>query len=416
MKILLLTTCYPRKVAPNQGIFIHRQALALKALGVDVQVIQPSIWFPPFGLHRFHPYWKAGYEERIGMLDELDGIPIHHPPMVTRLPSRWFSRNKWELMGKVTGKFIKGNRNLRDADWLYAQFLCHEGYAGTIASKISGVRLSAMARGDDVHAWPEKNPTLFENIQVVFDHAQVLVATSKQLAKDTMGCVKRNTQPVHTIYNGLELDRFKPLKDQAPRLKQQRHFGLPEGQRFLLCVATPVVLKGWLELLNAVRDLGETFSGWTLLMVAPPRDSPDALDLEKEAMARGIANRTKFLGAILPADMPALFQAVDGFVLPSYNEGLSNAVLEALASGLPTITTDVGGHAEFIKNSENGMLIEPRNSEQLSSAIKKLITDKDFRESISSKARASVENIGTYQENAQRLLNLLSASESLPSN
>jgi teichuronic acid biosynthesis glycosyltransferase TuaC len=408
MKILILTECYPRKSAPNQGIFIHRQALALREIGVDIEVIQPVTWYPPLGLHKLHPYWRFGKQERDGMYDEVDGIKIYHPALFIRIPSRFFSRNKWELMGLVVGKFIKRKRNLRKANWIYAQFLCHEGYAGIIASKISGIKLAAIARGDDVHAWPDKNPRLVNNIQEVVSKANCILATSNKLANDTQSRLNGPLdRSIHVLYNGIDLQRFKPNENGTISEDLRQKLGLPPGVRLMICVGTPVILKGWLELLDCVRDLGALFDNWMLLMVAPHRDNVDALDLEGEAGKRGIRHKVKHLGSVRPIDMPDILRLAELFVLPSYNEGLSNAVLEAMATGLSVVTTRVGGHSEVITNGHDGILVQPRDRQDLLQAVTALLKDDKLRREIALNARKTVSKLGTFRENAERLVKIL---------
>jgi glycosyltransferase involved in cell wall biosynthesis len=88
----------------------------------------------------------------------------------------------------------------------------------------------------------------------------------------------------------------------------------------------------------------------------------------------------------------------DVFVLPTNNEGLPLALLEAMGWGLPGITTPVGGIPELVTSGKDGILVEPGNVEQLSQAIKSLIDDKDLRLTLGKNARAKVEplNIHNY--------------------
>ena len=79
------------------------------------------------------------------------------------------------------------------------------------------------------------------------------------------------------------------------------------------------------------------------------------------------------------------------FVLPSYNEVLPLSILEAMAWGLPVIVTPVGGISEIVNNGENRLVVEPSNTEQLSSAMKSLIVNEDLRTSLGDQGRKSLE-------------------------
>jgi glycosyltransferase involved in cell wall biosynthesis len=97
-------------------------------------------------------------------------------------------------------------------------------------------------------------------------------------------------------------------------------------------------------------------------------------------------------------------QASDIFVLPTYNEGMPNVVMEAMACGLPLISTAVGGLPEAVGDSKGAILIEPRSSEQLASAIKKVGTDKTLREQMGWAARQTAEQKFGARANSQKLL------------
>ncbi|MFH1337337.1 MAG: glycosyltransferase family 4 protein, partial [Nanoarchaeota archaeon] len=93
----------------------------------------------------------------------------------------------------------------------------------------------------------------------------------------------------------------------------------------------------------------------------------------------------------------------DIFVLPSFAEGMSNALLEAIANGLPVIVTDVGGSKELVKN--NGVIIQPGNEEQLKDAIEKLLSNEKLRKQMS-KESLEIAKKFTWQNIAKEYENL----------
>jgi teichuronic acid biosynthesis glycosyltransferase TuaC len=405
MKILVLSSCYPKPSAKNHGIFVHQQVKALVALGVEVHVIQPVGWYPPFGLHRLHTYWRIGFTQHKNTFDEFEGIKIHHPKIFTAMPSRFFSKDGWDREGLQVANYIYRHAELSNADLIYAQFLIHEGYVGTVIKERTGIPLVSIALGDDVHAWPDKNPGYISKLREVLYKSDLVLANSYGLAKDTeQWAYPDKGIEVKCVYQGIDLDKFHPAKSGEDRVVSKKHFNLDQNRKYLLCVATAVALKGWVELLDSFELLKDELIDWDLVMVAPPRNSLDALNLIGEARKRGFEDRVVYFGAVDPKNIPILFRAVDVFILPSYNEGLSNAVLEAMASGLPTITTDVGGHSEVIIHGENGYLIAPRNTKDIINALREVLLNDLYRIDLSNKARNGVKKVGTYDENGKRLL------------
>jgi len=250
---------------------------------------------------------------------------------------------------------------------------------------------------------------------VVCREADILLANSKRLSEDLRTWFESDFERnVSVIYNGVDFDRFRPVEDDIEKKELQKKWGLPSGYKFLICVATPVILKGWIELMDAIKNLGEDFSGWKLIAVTTPRNGADALDINKEAKKRGIGQHVIWLGSIDPIHMPDCYRAIDAFILPSHNEGMSNAVVEALASGLPVVTTDVGGHREFIDSDVNGFLIQPNHTDELIAALEKIIGDEKFRKDIASYAREGALRIGSYSQNAKLLLKLFEVYRSNP--
>ena len=126
-------------------------------------------------------------------------------------------------------------------------------------------------------------------------------------------------------------------------------------------------------------------------------------NIKKEAEKRGIQNHFIEKIGIAPLEMGELYRAMDAFILPSHNEGLSNAVIEAMATGLPVIATDVGGHNEFISHRKNGILIKPNNTNELIEALGKVVSTESYRSEIACNAREGAQLIGSYNDNAIKL-------------
>ena len=112
-------------------------------------------------------------------------------------------------------------------------------------------------------------------------------------------------------------------------------------------------------------------------------------EMRRLAAELGLAGRVHFLGP--RDDVPDLLSALDIFVLPSHSEGVSLALLEAMAASLPVIATRVGGLPEVVTDGENGLLIPPQDPEALATALERLLADPDLAQKLGGNARKQVE-------------------------
>lgn len=388
------------------GIFIHQQIKALQELGCVCHVLVDYNWFPLLGFHKYHSYWNVGHTTFHNYFEEVEGIKVHRIPTFIKMPNRLFPDNYYDRIANSFSNYIKGNQELADADWIYAHFLTDFGYIGTKVKQQTGIKLAAIARGDDVHAWPLENPGLLTHIKEVFEKADILLANSARLAQDANSLVpKKNQRTVNVVYNGIDLEKFRPpIEGEKNKLKEK--FNLDKNLKYFICVATPVELKGWLLLFDAFTDVKGFLVNWKLLCVSVNRSSSDTIDLAFEAKKRGINNFVQILGQVSHDNLAEYYRASDAFILPSYNEGMANALLEAAATNLLLIATDVGGHSEIFEESLDCFLIKPGELNPLKTAILKAV---NFKEN-SLNTRAKVMKIGSYMENARKLVNKLSTS------
>jgi len=402
MKVLILATNYPTRESPNNGIFIHRQTKALADHGVDCTVLQPVGWAPPAPFHLMHRGWVRARAMAVDMYDEVEGVRVLHPRVRQPKPSRLFPGDYWERVGQAATRLIARRRDLRDANVLYAQFLCHEGYAGWIVKKQLQIPLAAIARGDDVHLWPDRWPDRKEKLALVLRDADLLLACSRALARDAERfAAKGLSRPLKIVYNGVDCGNYAPPAE-GDKDALRTTLGLPRGRRLLLTVAAPQVSKGWIELLEAFGSISSDHPEWDLVGAGQPV-AAGAVDLHAEANKRNLGGRFHWLGRTSPAHMPGLYRACDAFVLASHNEGLSNAVLEAMATALPVVATCVGGHQEVVENGSSGLLVPPGQVAPLTTALRRLLSDVALREVLGRNARSAVDAVGTPQANAALL-------------
>jgi glycosyltransferase involved in cell wall biosynthesis len=144
------------------------------------------------------------------------------------------------------------------------------------------------------------------------------------------------------------------------------------GEKVVGMVARLDLQKGFEYLLRAVRELCNTMNGFKVVIVGEGPDRPAI-----EAMVQEYGLQSSVILAGQQSDMPGVYAAMDIFVLPSLNEGLPMTILEAMAASKPVVATRVGAIPKVINDGENGLLINPRNSEALRNALASLLSDPD---------------------------------------
>jgi len=212
-----------------------------------------------------------------------------------------------------------------------------------------------------------------------FENASKVLTTGQRsikLLEQWLGKQLVNTIP---MLNFVEMERFA-FRNNGNRDSSERK------RIRLLCVARLCVRdKGQEVLLESLAELPDI--NWHLTLAG---DGPDRHFLEQQVQRFGIANKVDFLGRVSTSVVPDLLAGHDIFVLSSRNEGLPLSLLEAMASGLPCIATDVGSVKEVLIHEKTGLLVQPNNPIQLKEALEQMITDVELRKRCSIAARTLV--------------------------
>jgi sugar transferase (PEP-CTERM/EpsH1 system associated) len=169
------------------------------------------------------------------------------------------------------------------------------------------------------------------------------------------------------LYNGVDTQRFSPSKET--RIAMRKELSLPEESFVIGTVGRLVPIKDQQTLLKAAALLSRSGIDARVLLVG---SGPERERLQGQA-AGALEGRVCFAGD--SSRVPEMLNAMDVFVLPSLNEGMSNTLLEAMACGLPVLAANVGGNPEIIENNLSGCLFTPGDVEWLASKLKHLARD-----------------------------------------
>ncbi len=263
------------------------------------------------------------------------------------------------------------------------------------AGLLSDLPFSFTAHAKDIYL-PKLNPR--DLLQLKLRRAKFVV-TCTGANHHHLQEVSAQSAQIHTIYHGVDTARFAPLVDrlasEIPTILSVGRFVEKKGFPFLI------------EACRIIRDHGVPFH---CRIVGEPDEQTDLVqdlirryDLEKEVAIRP---------GVSQAGLCTIYQEATVFVLPCHivdngdRDGIPNVLAEAMASGIPVISTAVSGIPEIVEDRRNGLLVAPRDPEALAKAIEELLLDPDFRHSLAQAGRETICRIFDSAKTTKRLFNL----------
>ncbi|HAV11234.1 MAG TPA: hypothetical protein DCX32_01690 [Candidatus Moranbacteria bacterium] len=255
-------------------------------------------------------------------------------------------------------------------------------------------------RGSDVPGYSERFSALYwilkPLIRVIWSRAAFVVANSEDLRELALETDKK--KEIKVIYNGVDILKFSPKKESRP------------SDKFIITLGGTRITarKGISYLIEAVEKIQGKYPQ---IFVKILGDGSDREDLEKMVKDLKLDDRIVFIGRVPSEEIPPYYQEASLFVLPSLNEGMSNAMLEALASGLPIISTDTGGANELVEEGKNGFLVKMKDSDDIAEKICKIVGDRELVENMGEESRRLAEKMswekvaGRYVELYGNILN-----------
>lgn len=219
-------------------------------------------------------------------------------------------------------------------------------------------------RGSDVPFYNKRfywlDKLFFQRLnRIIWKNAEAVVANSqglKDLAQKTAP-----SQEVSVIHNGVDTEQFFPAASA--------------GNEFAVISTSRLIeRKGIKYLISAFIEFEKKYQNIRLIMAGDGNLKDEFMNM---VMAAGLGGKVDFLGSISHSNLPDLYRRADVFILPSLNEGMSNSLLEAMASGLAIIATDTGGTKELI-NDRNGMIVAQKSAAEICSSLEMLYSNREL--------------------------------------
>ncbi len=268
--------------------------------------------------------------------------------------------------------------------------IVHTRNLGTIdavvPAKLAGVRNVVHSEHgwdvDDLHGTRKKYLYLRRAIAPLIDRH---VAVSQDIATWLESAVRIRPDRITRIYNGVDIERFRPYPaDQvAGEARGEPPVFVIGSVGRMADVKDPLNLaRAFVRLVESADELRQRVR---LVMVG---DGPVRNDVQTLFSRAGLLDIVDLPGQ--RNDIPELLRTLDLFVLPSRNEGISNTILEAMATGVPVIATDVGGNPELIEENVTGALVPAEDPDALAEAIRRYVLDADTAKTHGAAGRARV--------------------------
>jgi glycosyltransferase involved in cell wall biosynthesis len=223
---------------------------------------------------------------------------------------------------------------------------------------------------------------LFRKLNARFDR---IVAPSQAILDKLVADENADAKRCQAIPNGVDTTLFRPA-DPEQRHAMRAALGFANGDVLFGCVASFSPVKRHVDLLDAFADVVRAHPNAQLLLVG---QGPLRGDVEAQITALKLSANVSLLGA--RGDVDQILPALDAFVLASNTEGLSNAILEAQACGLPVVATSVGGNPDLVHAGSTGWLVPAETPTELSRALREVVEHPQTARDFGANARAHVQ-------------------------
>lgn len=354
-QLLVFSSLFPSNKRPNAGVFV-RERMFRVAQHTPLIVVSPVPWFPLQGLIRL---WRPNYRPQPQRYEVQSGVDVYFPRFLS-IPGLFRSYDGLMMaLGSLPTLFkLRKQFNLIDAHFAYP-----DGYAATLLGQWLHKPVTITLRGTEVPL--SKIPARKALLLTALAKATRVFAVANALKQHVMS-IGADGDNIRVVGNGIDVDKFQPL----PQHQARAALNIPEHAKVLVSVGGLVDRKGFHRVIDILPELIKRYPDLIYLVVGG--DSPEGnirARLEAQVQNLNLSAHVRFLGAYPSEQLKLPLSAADVFVLATANEGWANVFLEAMACGLPVITTDVGGNAEVVNHPSLGTIVPFGDSDALQQAV-----------------------------------------------
>ena len=386
--VLLLSWEYPPRIIGGISTHVYHLSRSLASQGVSVHVVTCS--FP-----------GAPSEETV------DGV------RVTRVEnSRLLQANFLLWIYHLNSQMISKTTELLETE-KFDLIHAHDWVVGRAAVElknrlglplISTIHATEIGRGGRLDGEYRRKVREIERLLV--EQSDGIICCSNYMLDHIQHELSAANAKIHVIPNGVEVDRFK--NNGGPQLFSAE---VSEDRKIILYVGRIVREKGIFTLLEALDELRTRGKDVSLVFVG---EGPLKEDLAKEVLRRRLSDRVKITGFVDQEKLVSLYNSCDAFVLPSHYEPFGMVALEAMASRVPVVVSDVGGLSEIVEDGVTGVKVPSSDPHALAEGILRVLDNQELSQRLKENAYRAVQERYRWDLIAEKTLEAYRTSSPRP--
>lgn len=407
MRLAYIVSRYPLV----SHVFILREVLALRRAGAAVDTY--TVRTPELEDLRT-PEDREAYDTTEALVPApLGDLVVAHLSALLTRPHRYLATLRlalglraagpkallWQLFyfGEAVLMWQKCRR--RDARHIHAH---HANVASDVALLAASLGGKGWSWSFTLHGPTELFAVAHYRLPQKAELARFVICISEYARSQLMGMVgTEHWDKLRVVHCAVDLDRFQPVDRRARGEAAQ-----------ILTVGRAVPEKGQALLIEALAELARRGVDARLAIVG---DGPELPELRALAERLGVAGSVELAGALGQGEIVAYFERADVFALPSFAEGLPVVLMEAMATGLPVVTTPIAGIPELVEDGRSGYLVAPGRADELAGALERLLgATPEERAAMGRAGRAKVEAEFALEPVAEQLLAVFAEMASVP--
>lgn len=359
MKVLVLTSVFPNQKLPGLGVFV-RERMFKVAEHCELKVVAPAPWFPLIN------QFKKNYRPTIPYKEIQEGVEVYHPrffniPRYFKFLDGFF----FFIFSLYSLKKIKKNF---DFDVIDSHFAYPDGFGAVLLGKYFRKPVTITVRGTirKFSSARSISPLLkyaLKNAARIFTVCDDL----RNAAIDAGGPAEN----IEVVANGIDKEKFFVIDQMSAR----ENLSLDFSRKIMISVGGLTERKGFHRIIELLPALRETFPDILLIIVGGASvEGNNEEYLRQRVVELQVEDHVFFAGPQPHDQLYKWLNVADIFCLATSNEGWANVFLEAMACGLPVVTTKVGGNPEVVCSEDLGILVPFGDSEALRTALVAALT------------------------------------------